>query len=579
MKKNEIEQKVTKIFDELKYYENIFDTYINITDESNKLAGYLESIRSNSKEDNELIGLLAKWRDKNQFAFPTQFKVTKEGTRNWLYNNIIRNNAKILFMVKSLNGNYVGHMGLATFDFDNRSCEIDNIVKGDQLAQKGLMTHALRSMVNWAFENLELDDIYARVFSDNEPAIRLYKRIGFTEDSFIPLVKNESNDRVEFIEIKNEDGADAKFLKMRLHKKILTAGPSMSDLELEYVQDAVKNGWNENWNYYIKKFERKFADYVGVKYAISTSSCTGAMHIALAAMGIKKGDEVILPDLGWVATGNVVLYVGAKPVLVDVDPDSFCIDLDSMENAITSKTKAIIPVHMYGHPANMEKIMKIAAEHDLRILEDAAPAIGANINGKKVGSFGDMAAFSFQGAKMVVTGEGGMLVTDNKEYYQRANKIQDQGRNPDKTFWIDELGLKYKMSNIQAALGLAQLERVEMLIEKKRKINDWYQKELMDVPGIKVSAQSDYCSSIHWMTSIIVDETIDRDNIIKELKKRNIDSRPFFYPMSYFGYFNSDVKNEISMKLSRKGINLPSGVCLDQNDIKWTAKCIKEIIK
>lgn len=579
MKKNEIEQKVTKIFDELKYYENIFDTYINITDESNKLAGYLESIRSNSKEDNELIGLLAKWRDKNQFAFPTQFKVTKEGTRNWLYNNIIRNNAKILFMVKSLNGNYVGHMGLATFDFDNRSCEIDNIVKGDQLAQKGLMTHALRSMVNWAFENLELDDIYARVFSDNEPAIRLYKRIGFTEDSFIPLVKNESNDRVEFIEIKNEDGADAKFLKMRLHKKILTAGPSMSDLELEYVQDAVKNGWNENWNYYIKKFERKFADYVGVKYAISTSSCTGAMHIALAAMGIKKGDEVILPDLGWVATGNVVLYVGAKPVLVDVDPDSFCIDLDSMENAITSKTKAIIPVHMYGHPANMEKIMKIAAEHDLRILEDAAPAIGANINGKKVGSFGDMAAFSFQGAKMVVTGEGGMLVTDNKEYYQRANKIQDQGRNPDKTFWIDELGLKYKMSNIQAALGLAQLERVEMLIEKKRKINDWYQKELMDVPGIKVSTQSDYCSSIHWMTSIIVDETIDRDNIIKELKKRNIDSRPFFYPMSYFGYFNSDVKNEISMKLSRKGINLPSGVCLDQNDIKWTAKCIKEIIK
>lgn len=579
MKKNDIEQKVTKIFDELKYCENIVDNYINITDESNKLSGYLESIKSNSKEDNELIGLLAKWRDKNQFAFPTQFKVTKEGTRNWLYNNILRNNAKILFMVKSINGDHVGHMGLATFDFDNRSCEIDNIVKGDQLAQKGLMTHALRSMVNWAFKNLELDDIYARVFSDNEPAIRLYKRIGFTEDSFIPLVKYESNDRVEFIETINENDADGKFLKMRLHKKILTAGPSMSDLELEYVQDAVKNGWNENWNYYIKKFERKFADYIGVKYAISTSSCTGAMHIALAAMGIKKGDEVILPDLGWVATGNVVLYVGAKPILVDVDPDSFCIDLDSMENAITSKTKAIIPVHMYGHPANMEKIMKIAAEYDLRILEDAAPAIGADIHGKKVGSFGDMAAFSFQGAKMVVTGEGGMLVTDNKEYFERANKIQDQGRNPDKTFWIDELGLKYKMSNIQAALGLAQLERVEMLIEKKRKINDRYQKELMDVPGIRVSAQSDYCRSIHWMTSIIVDETIDRDNIIKELKKRNIDSRPFFYPMSSFGYFNSDVKNEISIKLSQKGINLPSGVCLDQNDIKWTAKCIKEIIK
>lgn len=362
-------------------------------------------------------------------------------------------------------------------------------------------------------------------------------------------------------------------------KKIFTAGPSITQKEIDYVLDAVKNGWNENWNYYIKKFERKFADYIGVKYAISTSSCTGAMHIALAAMGIKKGDEVILPDMGWVATGNVILYVGAKPVFVDVYPDSYCIDLDSIENAITSKTKAIIPVHMYGHPANMEKIMKIAAEHDLRILEDAAPAIGAEINGKKAGSFGDMAAFSFQGAKMMVTGEGGMLVTNNKEYYQRANKIQDQGRNPDKTFWIDELGLKYKMSNIQAALGLAQLERVEMLIEKKRKINEWYREELKGVKGIRVSSQSDYCKSIHWMTSIIVDETIDRDFIIKELKKRNIDSRPFFYPMSYFGYFNTDVKNKISMKLSRKGINLPSGVCLNQNDIKWTAKCIKEIIK
>lgn len=581
MEKNDLEEKVAGLFDDLKYCENnIGKHFVEIRDDSDKLMGYLEPVRTSKIADNEeIIGLLTKWREENQFAFPTKFKVTKEGTRRWLLNNVIRNNSKILFMIRLLNGDYVGHMGLATFNFQNKSCEVDNIVKGVPTTPKGLMTYALTSLIHWTFKNLELNSIYARVFYDNNKAIELYKRVGFIEDSVIPLTKKKSEDRVEFVDAIKEDRIDTKFLKMRLHKKILTAGPSISDLEIEYVTDAVENGWNENWNYYIKKFERKFADYVGVKYAISTSSCTGAMHVALAAMGINPGDEVILPDLGWVATGNVILYVGAKPVFVDVDINSFCIDPESIKKAITDKTRAIIPVHMYGHPANMDEVMKIAGEHNLLVLEDAAPSIGAEINGKKTGSFGDMAAFSFQGAKMMVTGEGGMLVTDNKEYYQRASKLMDQGKNPDKTFWIDELGFKYKISNIQAALGLAQLERVDRFIEKKIKINQWYNEELKDIKGIRVSSQSDYCKSVHWMTSIIVGDKIDRDLIMEELKKRNIDSRPFFYPISFFKYFNSNVENKISIELSKKGINLASGVCLDQEDIGWVARCIKEIIK
>lgn len=581
LEKNDLEEKVVELFDDLKYYEdNIEEYFINITDDNDKLSGYFEPIRTSKIADNErIIELLAKWREENQFAFPTRFKVTKEGTKKWLLNNVIRDNSKILFMIKLLNGDYVGHMGLATFDFQNKSCEIDNIMKGDPSAPKGLMTSALRSLIHWTFKNLELNDIYLRVFYDNAGAIRLYKRVGFIEDSWISLTKKEFNDRVEFIEAEKNDSLDSKFLKMRLHKKNLTAGPSISELEVKYVLDAVKNGWNENWNCYLKKFERKFADYVGVKYAISTSSCTGAMHVALIAMGIKPGDEIILPDLGWVTAGNVVLYAGSKPVFVDVDMDSFCIDPESIKKAITTKTKAIIPVHMYGHPADMGKIMDIAEEHNVLVLEDAAPSIGAEIDGKKTGNFGDMAAFSFQGAKMMVTGEGGMLVTDNKEYYQRASKLMDQGKNPNKTFWIDELGFKYKMSNIQAALGLAQLERVDKFIEKKIKINQWYTEELRDVKEIRVSSQSDYCKSVHWMTSIIVHDKIDRDLIMKELKKRNIESRPFFYPMSFFEYFNSNVENKISIKLSKKGINLPSGVCLNREDISWISSCIKEIIK
>lgn len=581
MEKRDLEEKVVECFDELKYCENNTEKhFVTIKDDNNKLLAYLEPIRTSKIADNEKITeILAKWRDENQSAFPTRFKVTKEGTKKWLSNNVIRNNSKILFMIKLLNGDYVGHMGIASFDFQNKSCEIDNIMKGVPSAPKGLLTHGLKALIHWTFKNLDLNDIYSRVFYDNKRAIRLYKRVGFIEDSVIPLTKKESNDRVEFIEAGKNDPIDSKFLKMRLHKKILTAGPSISELEVRYVLDAVKNGWNENWNYYLKKFERKFADFIGVKYAISASSCTGAMHVALVAMGIKPGDEIILPDLGWVATGNVILYVGAKPVFVDVDMNSFCIDPVSIKKAITNKTKAIIPVHMYGHPANMAEIMDIARVYNLLVLEDAAPSIGAEINGKKTGSFGDIAAFSFQGAKMMVTGEGGMLVSDNKEYYQRACKLMDQGKSHNKTFWIDELGYKYKMSNIQAALGLAQLERVDKFIEKKIKINQWYNEDLKDVNEIRVSSQSDYCKSVHWMTSIIVNDKIDRDLIMKELKKRNIDSRPFFYPMSSFKYFNTVVENTNAKKLTKQGINLPSGVSLNREDINWIARGIKDIIK
>jgi len=581
MKENVLEEKVAELFDKLKYCEkNIEKHFVEIKDDSDKLVGYLEPIRSSKVAYNKkIIELLAKWRDENQSAFPTRFKVTKEGTKSWLSNNVIKTKSKILFMIKLLNGDYVGHIGLATFDFKNKSCEIDNVVRGVSSAPKGLMAHATRALIYWTFKNLVLEDVYVRVLYDNGRAIRFYEGVGFIEDSIVPLTKKESDGRIEFIEAKENDSIDSNFLKMRLHKKILTAGPSISKLEVKYVLDAVKNGWNENWNYYLKKFERKLADYIDVKYAISASSCTGAMHAALIAMGIKPGDEVILPDLAWVAAGNVVLYVGAKPIFVDVDVDSFCIDPESIKKAINAKTKAIIPVHMYGHPADMREIMNIATEHNLVVLEDAAPSLGAEIDGKKTGSFGDMAAFSFQGAKTLVTGEGGMLVTNNEKYYQRASKLMDQGRDPSRTFWIDELGLKYKMSNIQAALGLAQLERIDEFIEKKIKINQWYRKDLEGVKEIRVSSQSDYCKSVHWITSIIVDDKIDKDLVMKELKKRNIDSRPFFYPMSSFGYFNTNVENKVSMKLSRKGINLPSGLRLNRKDISWVSSCIKKIIK
>ena len=235
---------------------------------------------------------------------------------------------------------------------------------------------------------------------------------------------------------------------MTRQKMILTAGPSITQKEIDYVTDAVTNCYDEHWADYIKRFEKAFAEYLEVKHAMTTSSCTGALHLALVALGIGKGDEVIVPDMSWIATASAVCYTGAKPVFADVLPYTWCIDQQSIREKITSRTKAIIPVHLYGHPADMGDIEDIADEHNLWIVEDAAPALGAKYQGVKVGSWGTFGCFSFQGAKMVSTGEGGMLVTSNTELYEKAKHYAEHGRISS-GFEIGDIGFKYKMSNLQ----------------------------------------------------------------------------------------------------------------------------------
>ena len=228
---------------------------------------------------------------------------------------------------------------------------------------------------------------------------------------------------------------------MKPNQLILTAGPLVSHYENIYCHDAVNNGWNNEWSKYLDKFESDFANFIGSKYALATSSCTGALYLSLIACGIKEGDEVIVPELTWVATASAIKYVGATPVFADVDLDTWCIDTEQLESLLTNKTKAIMPVHLYGNPAEMNKIMSFAKNNNLKVIEDAAPAIGATYDNKKVGSFGDFGCFSFQGAKLLVTGEGGMVVTDNEELFLKFKKLWDHGRVPG-TFWIDELGYK-----------------------------------------------------------------------------------------------------------------------------------------
>lgn len=366
---------------------------------------------------------------------------------------------------------------------------------------------------------------------------------------------------------------------MPQNKLILTAGPSITQKEISYVTDAITNGWNENWNSYITRFEDEFAKYINIDNAITTSSCTGALHLGLLALGIGPGDEVIVPDITWVATASAVNYVGATPVFCDIEEDSWCMDVKSAESLITSKTKAIFPVHLYGHPANMPEVMTLAIKYNLKVIEDAAPSIGAEVRGKKTGSFGDVAGFSFQGAKILVSGEGGMLVTNNKSVFDRVKSLGDHGRDPTQPFAAVETGYKYKMSNLQAALGLAQLQRVEELIARKREINNLYHSLLSNNNYIKVSSELEGYKSIHWMTSIelIGASFEDRALFITQLKDHLIDSRPVFSPMSSLPMYDTNKDNSVAYRIGASAINLPSGHNLKQNEIEYICEIINNI--
>ena len=553
-------------------------------------GGFLLPITYQCLEDSDLINNLLSWREQNEFAYPSRGKTNFDKTKLWLEKNVLDNPSKILFKIYNKNFKMIGHIGLfINNDFDNK-IEIDNVLRGIKNSDKGIISESLKEIIKWAQSVLLPDGFLLRVLKSNIHGIQFYKNNNFDYFDEYNLYKIESDfgyNLVKFEErLKNNKVAD-QFLLMEPKKEkvgdklILTAGPSIGSRERIYTADAALNGWNNQWNKYLKNFEAEFAKYIGVKYTIATSSCTGAMQISLMALDIGKGDEVIVPDITWVSSANVVHAVGATPIFADVDYDTWTISPNSIESKITKKTKAIIPVHMYGHPAEMDKIDKLAKKYDLKIIEDAAPSVGAEFKGQKTGSFGDFSAFSFQGAKLLVTGEGGMLCTNDEELYKKAYRIWDQGRIPG-TFWIEEYGPKYKMSNIQAAIGLGQLKRNDLMIEKKRQINNWYFERLKDLNQIVFWKESPNVNSICWMTSILLKKEvkISREDFRNRLKNKNIDTRPVFPSISQYPYWKiKQAQQPISALIAESGINLPSGVCLIKEEVDYVCDCIIEIFK
>lgn len=351
---------------------------------------------------------------------------------------------------------------------------------------------------------------------------------------------------------------------------IPVAAPSITEREGELAREAALTAWGPGHYAYNARFERMVAEFVGVAHAVSLPHATSGLHLALAAAGIGPGDEVIGPDVTWIASMAPVSYVGATPVFVDILSDTWCLDPDAVEAAITPRTRAIIGVDLYGSMCDWTRLRAIATLHNLVLIEDSAEALGSTYRGRQAGSLGDMAVFSFHGSKTITTGEGGMLVTDNPDLLARVQKLRDHGRPPgDRFFLNDEVAFKYKMSAVQAALGIAQMERIETLIAHKRQVFGWYSDRLSRIPGLQLNAEPHGVANSYWMVTAVPDAKyrLTKFELQAALATEGIDSRPFFSRLSALSAYRhlGDIgQRPVGDAISRAGINLPSGYNLTE---------------
>ena len=363
---------------------------------------------------------------------------------------------------------------------------------------------------------------------------------------------------------------------------IPVAKPFFNGNEKKYVNDCMESGWISSAGKYIELFENGFAEFCNVKHAVACCNGTVALHLALVALGVEPGDEVIVPTLTFVATPNAVTYCGAKPVFVDSEISTWNLDPQQVEAKITPRTKGIIAVHLYGHPAKMDELRKIARRNNLFLLEDAAEAHGAKCDGKIAGSIGDAAAFSFYANKIITTGEGGMFVTNDDNLAQRARLLRGQGMDPNRRYWHPVVGYNYRMMNLPAAIGLAQLEIVGQQIESRAQIAKLYYERLKDLPGVTFQEEQSWAQHVYWMFSIVLDPLMwqKRDSIMEKLSENGIETRPVFYPAHSMPPYIDSIKGElfpVAAKLSANGISLPTWAGLTEKEINYVcevlAKC------
>lgn len=355
--------------------------------------------------------------------------------------------------------------------------------------------------------------------------------------------------------------------------------PFIGPREKQLVLDALDSGWVSSIGKYIDEFEAGFARYCGTEYALAVSNGTTGLHLALAALGLQAGDEVIVPDLTFVATANAVAYTGATPVLAEIDPDTLCIDPESVKSLITDRTKAIIPVHLYGHPADMDALMEIAEARGIDLIEDAAEAHGAEYKGRRVGGLGKCGVFSFYGNKVITTGEGGMLTTNDREFYQRAKRLRDHAMSPQRRYFHEQIGFNYRITNLQAALGVAQLERIDDFLGRRTEIMDWYNSAIALTDSVRLNRVKNWAKSAFWMVCLEVDwfDETRRNTFMQALRSRGIDTRPYFCTMSSMPMYKQEPL-PVSAQKSQIGINLPSFFDLSKSDVSRICGAVNELL-
>ncbi|NUS39207.1 MAG: DegT/DnrJ/EryC1/StrS family aminotransferase [Lysobacter sp.] len=347
--------------------------------------------------------------------------------------------------------------------------------------------------------------------------------------------------------------------------------PSITALEIGYATDAAANGWGEHCYDYIQRFEWMFREHLGAKHSIATSSGTGALHLGMAGLGIGAGDEVVLGDINWIASAAPIVHLGATPVLVDVLPDTWCLDPQRVEAAITPRTKAIMAVHLYGNLCDMDALQAISDKHGVALIEDAAEALGSVWHGRRAGALGRFGAFSFHGTKTITTGEGGIFVTDDADLYERVLTLSNHGRARGETrqFWPSTVGFKYKMSNVQAAIGCGQMERIDELVAGKRHVFERYREALVDLP-LALNPEPPGTTNGFWMPTMVADagSAFDRDALLAAFQADNIDGRVFFWPLSTLPMFEARPDNVVANALCARAINLPSYHDLSDTEIQ-----------
>lgn len=397
------------------------------------------------------------------------------------------------------------------------------------------------------------------------------------------IILKHINNKTRIIPLLDDTGKIVDYASINKLRRITISSPYLQGNELLYITDCIKTNWISSQGKYVRQFEQLFSDYHEKHTAIAVSNGTVALHLALVALGVGEGDEVIVPNLTFAASINAVIYTGATPVLVDVEKDSFNIDFDKIEGFISSKTKAIMPVHIYGQTCNMDKLAAIVNKHNLLVVEDCAEALGSKYKGRPVGVFGDAATFSFFGNKTITTGEGGMVLFKDPEVAKKSAVLRDHGMSKEKRYWHDLVGYNYRLTNLQAAIGVAQFERLNDFVEAKRTLAEIYNKTLSEFSFFQTPIEEKKTINSYWLYTFLIKKNapFTRGDLMDYLNKKGIETRPVFYPlhvMPPYKNFGNDDSLNISIEISECGMSLPSSVGLSEIEANYICNCISEFI-